>query len=55
MRHGIGVSIDGNGSVFEGKFEFGKRQGEGKLTESCVKDPNKFSIIEGVWENDILV
>ena len=63
QRHGQGISVDQDGNMYEGKFMFGKKHGPGKLTK-CQQTTSasgeqsqepQIEIIEGVWENDMLV
>lgn len=47
--HGQGKMEYKNGEVFEGEWQFGKRQGLGKTTKNGV------TVFEGRWESDKLV
>ena len=34
--HGQGISVDQDGNMYEGQFQFGKRHGQGRLTKTQV-------------------
>ena len=57
QRHGEGVSVDVENNMYEGRFRFGKRDGQGRLTRCNMKGESNSQpeILEGIWENDEIV